>query len=129
MSLVEAKRTSEQSFGGMAWRALIASLLMWHLLWFSVALCVRFLSQKNGYIRYFSDASYWIYLIHVPITLSLVGLLAPWQMGGWVKAWTVTFITTIVTVVSYDLMVRGTIIGVVLNGRRCDSVYSTLLKG
>ena len=65
-----------------------------------------------------SDASYWLYLIHLPITAFVPGLLSGFQWSPFFKSGITLLVTTGVTLVTYHFLVRSTVIGVLLNGRR-----------
>lgn len=78
----------------------------------------RWFDRPIGWARYLADASYWIYLVHLPIVLWLQVRLAVW---GWPAGWaflTCTLVTLALGLLSYALLVRRTAIGVLLNGRR-----------
>jgi surface polysaccharide O-acyltransferase-like enzyme len=96
--------------------AYIVAIWTWSFAVVGVAL--RFLSSYNAVIRYVSDASYWIYLVHVPVVMVLhVGLtFVDWP--PLLKFLVVCGVTTAVCLATYQVMVRHTFIGVVLNGRR-----------
>jgi glucan biosynthesis protein C len=68
--------------------------------------------------RYLADASYWIYLVHLPIVITLAGLLAHTTLPVFVKFIVVFGGTTASCIASYRLFVRSTPIGWLLNGRR-----------
>ena len=80
----------------------------------------EFMSRGNATVRYVADASYWIYLVHLPIVVVfqvLVGHLS-WH-------WTLKFPLILaasfaVLFVSYRYLVRSTFIGQMLNGRRYE---------
>lgn len=63
-------------------------------------------------------ASYWVYLVHVPVVIVLhVGL----TLVDWPTLLTFSIVlgvTTAVSLATYQVMVRHTFIGVVLNGWR-----------
>ncbi len=69
-------------------------------------------------VKYVAEASFWVYLAHHP----LVGLaqiaLSRWEGPSAVKFALVTLAVAVVTLGSYELMVRRTWIGALLNGRR-----------
>jgi glucans biosynthesis protein C len=96
--------------------AYIVAIWTWSFAVIGAAL--RFLWSYNAVIRYVSDASYWIYLVHVPVVMVLhVGLtLVDWPTL--LKFSIVLGVTTAVCLATYQVMVRHTFIGVVLNGRR-----------
>ncbi len=68
--------------------------------------------------RYFSDASYWVYLIH----LGLVAFFQVWLLHkpvlSVVKFSLIVVCTTVICLLSYHLFVRHTIIGRYLHGER-----------
>ena len=79
---------------------------------------VRFLDREHTWIRYLADASYWMYLVHLPL---LVLFEIPLADLGWpilVKLLLTWVVTTAVLLVTYELLVRHTWLGAWLNGRR-----------
>ncbi|MFC2686084.1 MAG: acyltransferase, partial [Arachnia propionica] len=70
------------------------------------------------WIRYLADASYWMYLVHLPL---LVLFEIPLADLGWpilVKLLLTWAVTTAVLLITYELLVRHTWLGAWLNGRR-----------
>jgi len=83
-----------------------------------IGLSMRYLSRPIPAVRYVADASYWIYLVHLPIVVALqimVGHL-PWHWS--VKFPLILVVSFVMLFVSYHYLVRSTLIGQVLNGRR-----------
>ncbi|MGY4395656.1 glucan biosynthesis protein C [Sphingomonas sp. UYAg733] len=83
-----------------------------------VGAALRFLSRPNTTLRYMADASYWLYLIHLPIVMALQ---AAFGQLGWpapVKFALILFIAVPLMLASYELLVRHSWIGAWLNGRR-----------
>ena len=79
---------------------------------------VRFLDRPSPRTRYLSDASYWMYLAHLPIVWMLQAWMLPWPLHWTVKFPLALGLTMILLLASYHWLVRGTFIGVFLNGRR-----------
>jgi ABC-type multidrug transport system ATPase subunit len=78
----------------------------------------RFMSRDSATVRYVADASYWIYLVHLPIVAAfqvIVGQL-PWHWS--LKFPLVLAASFSVLFLSYRYLVRSTFIGYMLNGRR-----------
>ena len=94
------------------------SIMMWSLIMLSFGVFRRYFSLRNGFIRYLSDASYWLYLIHLPIVVWLQVAFAEVDLHWLVKLSCICMITLAVSLLSYDLLVRQSIIGRVLNGKR-----------
>ena len=81
-------------------------------------LAVRYLSQPHARIRYIADASYWIYLVHLPLVAALQIIAGPIALHWSLKFPAILAIAFAVMLASYRYLVRGTVIGHVLNGRR-----------
>lgn len=79
---------------------------------------LRFLSEPNAVRRYVADASYWIYLVHYPLVLALQAALADVRWHWAVKCPAIVLVTLAVALFTYHYLVRFTIVGRVLNGRR-----------
>ncbi len=68
--------------------------------------------------RYVADSSYWIYLAHLPLVAALQVWVATWPAPGVVKFTFVCLAASTLLLASYHYLVRSTLIGLVLNGRR-----------
>jgi ABC-type multidrug transport system ATPase subunit/peptidoglycan/LPS O-acetylase OafA/YrhL len=83
-----------------------------------IGLSTRLMADERPAVRYVADASYWIYLVHMPVVAALqVGL------GRVPLHWTLKFplilaISFALLFASYHYLVRSSFIGQVLNGRR-----------
>jgi ABC-type multidrug transport system ATPase subunit/peptidoglycan/LPS O-acetylase OafA/YrhL len=100
---------------GFAWAYGVA---IWCWSFAIVGAAMRFMSDANAKVRYLSDASYWIYLAHLPVVAAfqvLVGRL-PWHWS--VKFPLILVGSMVVLLATYRYMVRSTFIGQMLNGRR-----------
>lgn len=83
-----------------------------------LAFFIKLFQKEHKFIRYFSDASYWIYLIHFPIVVGLqIGFMNSW-VPNVLRLWLVLIITTILVFVTYHLFIRFTFIGSILHGPR-----------
>ena len=98
--------------------ALATSLILWEVLWFSIGFAQRIFNRRTETIRYISDASYWIYLIHLPIVCFFVAFFSTTQLLPEAKFLLVSFWTFLVSLMTYRLFVRQTFLGIMLNGRR-----------
>jgi len=94
------------------------SLIVWLLIFGCIGLAIRYFSADNKRLRYLADASYWMYLVHLPVVVWLQVALVPWQAPGFVKFAVVTAATTAITLWSYQLLVRHSFVATVLNGSR-----------
>lgn len=78
----------------------------------------RFWSTPSPWRRYLADASYWIYLVHLPLVFVLQAEVADWPAHWAVKFPLVLGIAMLLLLLSYHLLVRSTWLGAWLNGRR-----------
>jgi glucans biosynthesis protein C len=93
-----------------------------------LGVALRFFAQPSAAWRYVADASYWVYLVHLPLVMVGQTLLARVELS-----WVLKFPLIVLGVLglafsSYHLLVRFSVIGVVLNGSRNRIRHSTHLK-
>jgi surface polysaccharide O-acyltransferase-like enzyme len=105
----------------------VYSIALWCWCFAAIGAAVRFVDQPSPRWRYLSDASYWMYLVHLPI----VWLLQAWSFR-WPLHWAVKFplvvgVTLVLLLASYHWLVRGTFVGVFLNGRRHPRASARML--
>jgi peptidoglycan/LPS O-acetylase OafA/YrhL len=93
-------------------------LMTWLLIFGITGLFVRYFGRELPRLRYLTDASYWMYLVHLPLVIWAVGLMAPLSLPALVKMAAVLALVTPVLLLSYHYGVRSTVIGEWLNGAR-----------
>lgn len=98
--------------------ALIKSTTVWLFLFGFTGLFIRYFSNHSATMRYISDSAYWVYLLHLPLTAGLPGIVGDWPLPGFVKFLIVVIGTGIVCFTTYHFLVRTTVIGQFLNGRK-----------
>ncbi|MEM7337077.1 MAG: acyltransferase family protein [Actinomycetota bacterium] len=76
------------------------------------------LSRPRFAARYLSDASYWMYLVHLPIVLFFQGVVVWIPVPTMVRFALIVVVTTVVLLLSYHWLVRYTGVGWLLNGWR-----------
>lgn len=81
-------------------------------------LAKRYLNIRVGFMRYMADASYWIYLIHLPIVLLIQYALMNVALGLVLEFLISSLGALIICTLTYALFVRSTWLGVLLNGKR-----------
>jgi peptidoglycan/LPS O-acetylase OafA/YrhL len=116
---------SSGSTRSAAWYAFLYSLGSWTWTFAIVGLALRFFSFESARMRYVSDASYWIYIMHIPVIFLLQAALItlPWHWS--VKFTVIMAVALPLLFASYHVMVRRTVIGKVLNGRRGDRAMAS----
>ncbi|MGV7218201.1 acyltransferase family protein [Bradyrhizobium sp. UFLA05-112] len=91
---------------------------IWTTTFAIIGLALRFLSGFSPARRYLADASYWLYLIHMPIVMALQVVVSQLDWAWPFKFAAILVVAIPVMLASYQWMVRYTFIGTVLNGRR-----------
>jgi glucans biosynthesis protein C len=113
--------------GRVHWTRVTFTILYAHMMWGFVlgflGLFTRFCQRANAWTRYVADASYWIYIVHLPLVVAMqviVGrLAAPWQ----IKYPCICAVALVLLFLSYHYCVRGAFIGAQLNGHRYPRVW------
>ena len=78
---------------------------------------LRFLSAHSAVRRYVADASYWIYLVHLPLVCALQVWVGDWPLHWSIKYPFIVVASLALLLLSYHVLVRFTVIGKVLNGK------------
>jgi peptidoglycan/LPS O-acetylase OafA/YrhL len=91
---------------------------VWFMSFGIMGLFRRLLRRERRWVRYVSDSSYWLYLTHVPLVIAAQAIVAPWPLSPHVKFVLLLGVVTAILLLSYQLFVRYTWIGLVLNGPR-----------
>jgi glucan biosynthesis protein C len=101
--------------------SVLGAVIVWLLVFGISGLTIRFARHERPVMRYLTDASYWMYLVHLPFMLLVPGLLAPLALPVVVKMLIVIISVSALMLLSYHFLVRDTAIGLFLNGRRYPS--------
>lgn len=96
----------------------LAAHIIWLLVYGIIGLFIHKFSKPSAKLRYISDASYWIYLTHLPLTAYLPSWFVGMTIPALFKFLVIVAITSAITILTYDLLVRSSIIGKFLNGRK-----------
>ncbi|MGZ5874913.1 MAG: acyltransferase family protein [Bradyrhizobium sp.] len=94
------------------------ALAIWTTTFAVIGLALRFMSGYSATRRYLADSSYWLYLIHLPIVMALQVAVSPLDWPWPLKFATILLVALAVMLASYQFLVRYSVIGAVLNGRR-----------
>ncbi len=81
-------------------------------------LFLRYLHTESAAVRYLADSSYWVYLFHAPVMYVTVFALSKTGLSPLVIAVLAITAALAVTLLTYHYLVRPTIIGRYLSGRR-----------
>ncbi len=105
------------------------ALTMWSLVFLTLGVFRKLCRRPSAMVRYVADSSYWMYLIHLPIVVWLQVAVAELPLNWSIKLAIVSTATIAVSLLTYDLLVRSTFIGQVLNGRRRERMLSANVLG
>ena len=81
-------------------------------------LFIRYYSNYSIRMRYVSDSSYWVYLVHLPLTALIPSFIWGYDITVFGKHLIVITVTGLISFTSYHYLVRSTFIGKFLNGRK-----------
>jgi hypothetical protein len=107
-----------QSTGVRIMFAVMQVSYAWAMSFGMMGLFARFCSSPRFSIRYLSDSSYWLYLAHVPLVVALQFFVRDSTFPSLLKFGFVCSVTTALLLISYQMCVRNTWLGALLNGRR-----------
>lgn len=99
-------------------KIILQSLMVWFFVFGITGLFIRYGSRHSSRMRYISDSSYWVYLVHLPLTAIIPSFIVDWPLPATIKFLFVLISTGIICFVSYHYLVRGSFIGKFLNGRK-----------
>ena len=100
--------------------ALEAYAGLWMTLWCLLA-GKRWLDKRNATMRWLADASYWTYLVHLPLLFAIQYRLLDVPLHWMAKFAIAVLATFALSFVSYRLVVRHTLMGRLLNGKHAKT--------
>jgi glucans biosynthesis protein C len=92
------------------------ALLCWTFAFVGVG--VRYFNGRNTTVRYLADASYWMYIIHLPVVMGLQTALMFAPMHWAIKYPIIVALGATILLLSYQFWVRSTWVGRWLNGKK-----------
>jgi peptidoglycan/LPS O-acetylase OafA/YrhL len=101
-------------------------MTMWSLVFLSVGIFQKLCRRPNAVVRYVADSSYWMYLIHLPLVIWLQIAVAELPLHWFIKLAFISAITIAISLFTYDLFVRSTVLGQLLHGRRSNRAIARL---
>jgi glucans biosynthesis protein C len=114
--LVRAQRVGPLTSDGRLLLALSVALFAWLSLFGFLGVSVAAFRRRRASLRYLSEASYWIYLIHLPIVVGVQVAISQTGAPVVLKFLVVTALSTVFCLWSYERWVRYTPVGALLNG-------------
>jgi hypothetical protein len=98
--------------------ALIYNCVSWLWSFALIGFFIRYLSSQNRFLRYVSESSYWVYLVHMLGTIGFGVVLYNMPFGALTKMGINILATTLACVATYHVLVRYTPLSTLLNGHR-----------
>lgn len=83
-----------------------------------IGMALRFLNGYSATRRYIADASYWVYIVHLPLVMALQVACSLIDQAWWIEYPLALGAGYALMFGSYQLCVRHSFIGAMLNGRR-----------
>lgn len=97
--------------------AVTYAVAIWNWIFGLVGAAQRFCARESAVGRYMADASYWMYLAHLPLVFALQLIVRDWPLHWSVKFPSILIVAIGILLVSYHYLVRATWVGRMLNGR------------
>ncbi|SVC45666.1 uncharacterized protein METZ01_LOCUS298520, partial [marine metagenome] len=87
---------------------------VWLMIFGFIGFFRRFFSKENKKVRYISDASYWIYIAHMPPIMALQFWVSKWPYPGILKFFFIFTLTVGILLLIYEYAIRYTWVGTML---------------
>ncbi len=104
--------------GVRAMAVLLQAIYPWIMIFGLMGLFRRLLSTERPALRYLSDASYWLYLAHLPLIMGAQILVRNMNLPASAKFTLICVVVTAILLMIYQTAVRYTWLGRLLNGPR-----------
>lgn len=99
-------------------QVLVFCISLWSWVFAVTGVALRFFSGYSAARRYVADASYWIYIAHLPVVAAFQVWVGRWPLHWSVKYPLILAMSFALLFASYHFLVRSTFVGEWLNGRR-----------
>jgi len=106
--------------------SLFTVLYSWLMIFGFIGLFRQFFSEGNRCIRYISDSSYWLYVMHLPPIMMLQIWVSNWPLPSVVKLLGICAVSTAALLIIYEYAVRYTWVGTMLNGKKTRCTPNSL---
>ena len=100
------------------WISLCSAIFVWLMIFGLIGLFRKFFSHENPKIRFVSDSAYWLYIAHLPLIQLVQFWVSDWSLPSIFKLIFICAIITILLLLSYRYLIRYTLVGTMLNGKR-----------
>ncbi|HBM55341.1 MAG TPA: glucan biosynthesis protein, partial [Acidimicrobiaceae bacterium] len=112
------------------WGSVVLQVLyVWGMTFGLIGLFRQLLSGERYWVRYLSDASYWMYLLHLPLVILAQDWIRDWDIPRIPKFLAICWGVSGLLLLTYRYLVRYTPIGTLLNGPRTRPEPSPSVAG
>ncbi|MFL6576773.1 MAG: acyltransferase family protein, partial [Povalibacter sp.] len=91
--------------------AVCYALAAWNWVFGLIGASLRFFSRENAARRYLADASYWMYLAHLPLVFALQLVVLKWPLHWSIKFPLIVGTAVAILLLTYHFFARNTFIG------------------
>jgi len=116
LSLVVIFPTALATIGRPPFTATLQPAFAWGMSVGLIGVFDRWMARPSAAVRWLADASYWMYLAHLPLVIILQSYACDLPWPAVAKFTVIDVVTVVVLLVSYRWEVRFTPIGWLLNG-------------
>lgn len=94
---------------------LLKATYAWMLVFSLMGISHELIARENRVWRYISDVAYWLYLAHLPLILLAQEIVRTWDLPALLKFGLVCCSATGILLAIYQLFLRYTFLGTILN--------------
>ena len=113
-----AQTTAAEALWWLVGAALLKAAYAWLMAFGMMGLFRWTMARERFRVRYMSDASYWMYIAHLPLVIAGQRLAASWSANPHLAFALILVGVTAILLLAYQAGVRYTPIGTMLNGKR-----------
>ena len=103
---------------GLVGTALLKAAYAWLMAFGMIGLFRWTMARERFRVRYMSDASCWMYIVHLPLVIARQRLAASLSANPRLAFALILVGVTVILLLTYQVAVRHTPIGTMLNGKR-----------
>jgi peptidoglycan/LPS O-acetylase OafA/YrhL len=96
----------------------LGALFPWLAVFGALGVFMRLFQGRGTVMRYLAESSFWVYIIHVPVIALAQVLLLPLPWPPVVKFVLVAMVAIVLSLLSYEYIVRRSLVGEIINGSR-----------
>jgi glucans biosynthesis protein C len=100
----------------------LAALFPWLAVFGSLGVFLRVIEGRGTLMRYLAESSFWLYIAHLPLVALMQVLLLPLAWPSPVKFLIVAVFAIGLSLLSYEYIVRRSLVGELINGSRKRTV-------